>query len=416
MAAMGDNETMTSIDLAAARSHLQLPAHIRSAITAASSDQLAGITPGDALFTQAASWLERQHGWQAPIADAIFLPKTTQLTTALLNAGRTCYDPPAPDSAVPGMPMDAASAMDMGAPLPVISQLAAAEAKQREADADNPGTPRPPVVVALSPTYGRVAEMVRKSGAQLRLVRMQDFGGRLRINWPALENAMIGADYLLWTNPHNPTGRAWSVEEMQRVGYLAEIYRTTVLSDDIHADYATGSYTPLAKACPGLYARGLLAEVHSPTITFPMSGMQAAVVFATGEIAAQLREAKARLSLRDASPLVVAAAIAAWSEASTDAVTELNDLVSANREFATEFLRRELPNWQVSASDGTCLLWVDTTADATPLAATARELGVHISPGGSFGESWSTWMRLSIALPQSELATGLERLVGAAKK
>lgn len=407
---------MTSIDLAAARSHLALPAHIRSTIAEHCAGTLASCTPDEILFTQAATWLQRQHGWAAPASDAIFIPKTTQLTTALLNAGRTCYDPPTTNSSVPGMPIDAASAMDMGAPLPVISQLAAAEAQQRDNSAKDPGTPRPPVVVALSPTYGRVAQMVRNSGAQLRLVRMQDFGGRLRINWPALENAMIGADYLLWTNPHNPTGRAWSVEEMQRVGYLAEIYRTTVLSDDIHADYATGSYTPLAKACPGLYARGLLAEVHSPTITFPMSGMQAAVVFATGELAAQLRAAKARLSLSDANPLAVAAAIAAWSETSATSVAELNELVDANREFAVEFVRRELPDWQITDSDGTCLLWLDTGVDAEPLAATARELGVDVSPGGSFGESWSTWLRLAIALPQSELATGLERLVEATRK
>lgn len=412
---MGENSTMTIIDLAQARNHLELPAHIRTAIIEQASGPLGGVQPESELFTLAANWLQCQHDWKAPVADALFLPKTTQLTTALLHAGRLCYDPPSEDSSNTGMPMDAATAMDMGAPLPVITQLASAQAHQRERSQQDLGTPRPPVVVALSPTYGRVAEMVRNSGAQLRLVRMQDFGGRLRINWPALENAMIGADYLLWTNPHNPTGRAWSVEEMQRVGYLAEIYRTSVLSDDIHADYAVGAYTPFAKACPGLYARGLLAEVHSPTITFPMSGMQVAVVFATGQIAADLRAAKARLSLLDTSPLAVAGAMAAWSGESADALVELNELVASNREFAAHYLGEQLPECQVTQSDGTCLLWADFGRNTAAIADAARELGVAISPGGSFGQSWSTWARLALALPQPELASGLERLVQAVR-
>lgn len=411
----------TIADFSAAKPYFGLAPQIASALRNYDVDAgLAAVRPSARLFQAAAAWQERRHGWQANPDDAIFLPKTTQLTCGLLNAGPRFYELAepqqsagmGPSSMAPGGmnpgTIDPAMALEAGAPLEVVAQLAQQQ-RPAEATAEN-GVPRTPVVVALSPTYGRVAAMVKASGAQLRMVRMQDFGGHLRINWPALENAMIGADYLLWMNPHNPTGRTWTVEELQRVGYLAEIYRTTVISDDIHADFAP-TYTSMAQACPGLFAAGKLVVCTSPTITFGMSGMHCAVAFAAGKLREEIEAVKRRLSLSDASPLAIAAALAAWEEgdAHADMVCERTAEAVTH---ARDFLARELPHAHLTTAEGSCLLWGDfsTYDDAAGRCAAA---GVPVSDGGSFGETWQGWLRLALAVPQEELQAGLEAIVEA---
>lgn len=425
----------TIADFSAAKPYFGIAPQVAAALREYDVDAgLAAVRPPARLFQAAAAWQERRHGWPANPDDAIFLPKTTQLTCGLLNAGPRFYELDEPHQAAgmgpggvepggapggfgpggfgpggmpPGM-IDPAMALEAGAPLEVVAQLAQQQ-RPAEATADN-GVPRVPVVVALSPTYGRVAAMVRASGAQLRMVRMQDFGGHLRINWPALENAMIGADYLLWMNPHNPTGRTWTVEELQRVGYLAEIYRTTVISDDIHADFAP-TYTSMAQACPGLFAAGKLVVCTSPTIAFGMSGMHCAVAFAAGDLREEIEAVKRRLSLTDASPLAIAAALAAWEKGDVHADMVCERTTKAVS-FARDFLSRELPDAHLTTAEGSCLLWGDFSAydDAAGRCAAA---GVPVSEGGSFGETWQGWVRLAVAMPQDALCTGLQRLVEA---
>lgn len=360
--------------------------------------------PGKPYLEAAAAWQQRRHGWDVSADDALFLPKTTHLIGAILNAGPTFTREV--DDTPTGMPVPQ-DPQDMA----MIAQLIASQSKEKDVE------PRPPVVVALSPTYGRVAAMIRASGAELRMVRMEDFGGRLRINWPALENAMIGADYLHWINPHNPSGRVWSEEELKRVGYLAELYHVTVISDDIHADFTTSArpYLPMAKACPFLFETGKLIQTSSPTITFSMSGIEAAVVFAKGDARVLVEDVKSKLSLSTAGAFSEAAGIAAWESGDAWA-DEIAELCAANQRLAASYLSEHVPALTVAESDDSCLLWfnanslVDSDDD---LLERTRAHGVSVTPGGQFGESWTGWVRLNLAMPDDRLAEGLKRLAAA---
>ncbi|MDO5700990.1 MAG: aminotransferase class I/II-fold pyridoxal phosphate-dependent enzyme [Bowdeniella nasicola] len=403
------------IDLAFVSSAYETPEVVRAAVRrGAEQVSYPAGQVGEDYLEAAARWQRERHGWDVPADSALFVPRTTQALAALLNAGPVFHEPGGSSDATEGAP-DPALALQMGAPMEVVGQLAAAEAAEREAA--EPGPVRPPVVVALSPAYGRIAALVRASGAQLRLVRMENFGGRLRINWPALENAMIGADYLLWTNPHNPSGRVWSEEELKRVGYLAEIYRAVVVSDDIHADFTRPDvpYTPMAKACPYLFETGRLLLTSSPTITFSMAGLGAAVAFATGELRESLRAARDRMGLGAADALAVPAAVAAWREGGAFA-DELATRVADNCAAAVETLQAELPDAVLARPDGTALVWADLSAyakDDDAVLAAAERAGVQVSPGGRFGETWNGWVRLACAQPKETVLEGISRLAGA---
>lgn len=389
------------------------PAVAEAVLKAAHAPSFRYTRPGAHYVEAAAAWQRDRHGWNVDAADALFIPKTTHLMTALINAGPTFYElAGGPEDR---SPMSAAAAMEMGAPREVVLGLAQQEADSRvEATADN-GVERAPVIVALSPTYGRVAQMLQRSGAELRLVRMEDFGGRLRINWPALENAMIGADYLWWINPHNPTGRIFSEDELKKVGYLAEIYRVTVISDDIHADFARAErpYIPMAKACPFLFEAGRLIHTTSPTITFAMSGIEAAVVFARGKARENIEAAKSRLSLSTASYFAQPAAIAAWRDGGAY-VDQIAATVAQNQRDVAAYLREHLPATEVADADGSMLLWFNAGPYLEPdadLSARCAAAGVSVTPGGQFGETWQSWIRLSLALPHEDAMEGAKRLV-----
>lgn len=270
-------------------------------------------------------------------------------------------------------------------------------------------------VVTLDPAYSPLLEVCERSGTTIRRVPVRESAGKSLVDWCALEEALTDADLLLWCNPHNPTGRVWTHEELRRLATIALKYTFITLSDDIHADFTRPGrtpYTPLARVSPQLWDSGRLIHCASPGKTFTIAGLEATAIFTPNTLGEPLESAKRQMGLHNPNYFSIPAVIAAWNNGDTW-VNELQNVIDSNLTFATNFLKEKLPLAHVGNPDGTYLLWVEAGTylqDDDALTRVCTRARVAVSFGDDFGPNYGHYLRINVALPPSELNRALTRL------
>ncbi len=223
---------------------------------------------------------------------------------------------------------------------------------------------------------------------------------------------------VIWCNPHNPTGRMWTEDELQRVSEIIRKHNLWVVSDEIHCDLIrTGrKHIPLGKIMPD-YQR--LVTCMAPSKTFDIAGLMFSNII--------IRDEKLRETFRDndrigqeVNPLSLAAAQAAYEDGG-EWLEELKLYLDDNFSFLVNFLRENIPKAVCRIPEATYLAWVDFRAvlpKETNLSEFfANNAGVLLEGGNAlFVGNAEGFVRLNLAMPRSIIKTGLERMAAAIKK
>ena len=220
---------------------------------------------------------------------------------------------------------------------------------------------------------------------------------------------------LLWCNPHNPTGRIWTEEELRRVADIAEKHDLWIISDEIHCDLIRKGlrHTPLGKVIPD-YKK--LITCMSASKSFNMAGLM------FSDIIIRDKSERARFNRRDKiagmlNPLSIAAHQAAY-EQGEEWLDQLRDYLDANFRYLADFLSVRMPEAVFRIPEATYLAWVDLSKclpDVTDLPGFfANEAGVLLEGGNSlFVGNAEGYVRLNLAMPRSILETGMGRIADA---
>ena len=214
---------------------------------------------------------------------------------------------------------------------------------------------------------------------------------------------------LIFCNPHNPSGRVWKEEELQKVAAIVEKYQLWVVSDEIHCDLlrCNQTHTPLGKVMPD-YPR--LVTCMAPSKTFNMAGLMISNVIIRDDA---LRAVWLDRHYNFDNPLSIAAAQAAYEKGSVW-LEELRAYLDENFRFTGEYLAEHLPKAKYRVSEATYLAWVDLNAyfekdEHLPLFF-AYKAGVLLEGGNMFVQNSDGFIRLNLACPKSVLAEGLKRI------
>ncbi|MBQ1524250.1 MAG: aminotransferase class I/II-fold pyridoxal phosphate-dependent enzyme [Firmicutes bacterium] len=208
-------------------------------------------------------------------------------------------------------------------------------------------------VIVLQPTYFFRSDVVA-CGRHYVGIPMNNDEGFYTINWERLEEAMREPTntFMIMEQPHNPTGRIWTVEEIQRIGELAKKYGITIISDEVHMDICRKGekVEPLMK----VLGPEKLVTITGVNKTFNLAGL------AMTNVVIEDEELKAKLgpSRNSASPFGIAAVIAAYTQCD-DWVDALNEYLDKLIDHIIGRLHAELPEIKVRKPDGTYVLWLD---------------------------------------------------------
>ena len=283
-------------------------------------------------------------------------------------------------------------------------------------------------VVINSPAYNCFYSSIRNTGRVLlenRLVPYEE-GGRtcFRIDFEELETMCADpqTDVFLLCNPHNPTGRIWTREELVRIGDICRRHGVTVISDEIHCEIEMPGhrFIPFASISPE--HQQMSVTFNSPTKAFNIAGLQISNMIASDpEKRAKIDRVVNTWEHCDLNPFGVTALQAAYSEEGEAWLKEMNAQVHENYLHLCSRVAEELPQLRVSSLEGTYLAWLDCRYITSRGITTAElqnrlteEFKVWINSGTMYGDG--DFMRINLAAPGSICNEGISRIVEGLKE
>lgn len=283
-------------------------------------------------------------------------------------------------------------------------------------------------VMVLSPVYNCFFSSIRNSGCQLvesHLVAHTTAATEQaptlqtwQIDWEDVERkaADPAVKVFLLCNPHNPAGRVWTREELQRLGDICLRHQVFVLADEIHNELVMPGYTYTPYASLGGAYVQQSATCISPSKSFNIAGLQIAnIIVADASIRERVDKQININEVCDVNPFGVEALQAAYSPQGEEWLEQLKAYLADNYAALLDFFRTRLPQLPVTHLEGTYLAWVDCKAlgcaSSTELEERLlEEARIWLNCGDMYDPQGSSYMRINLACPRAVLLEGLERL------
>jgi cysteine-S-conjugate beta-lyase len=264
------------------------------------------------------------------------------------------------------------------------------------------------------PSYPPFMRAIEDTGRRLIANPMRDDGTRWVLDLDAYEAAPDPRlRMLIFCHPQNPTGRAFSRAELERVADFVIRNDLVVVSDEIHADivYPGHKHIPLASLHPEIAARTI--TITSATKSFNIPALRCAVMH-FGAPALKGRFGQRIPSRLLGSPGVtgVDATVAAWDDGQPW-LDEILAQLQANRDWLAATLATEIPAVTMRVPEATYLAWLDCRALKLPCPAGQFFLDqakVGLNFGETFGADYPGFARLNFATPPAILEEIVTRM------
>lgn len=271
-------------------------------------------------------------------------------------------------------------------------------------------------VLVQTPAYPVFFHSIRNNGRHVAENRLHYDGSEYRVDFTDLEKKLSDPQttMMILCNPHNPAGKRWDLQTLERIGALCAKYHVLVLADEIHCDLTDPGYVyvPFASVSKECAANSITCI--SPSKSFNLAGLQSAAVIVPDEnLRHKMERALNTDEAAEPNSFAVCAAIAAYTKGA-EWLDALRVYLYENKKFAVEFLEKEVPGITAVPSEATYLLWLDckgTVGSATQLCRYTRQnTGLYLSDGAAYGGNGERFLRMNLACPRERLADGLRRL------
>ena len=238
---------------------------------------------------------------------------------------------------------------------------------------------------------------------------------RYHIDFDDLESKIIENDIHLFLlcNPHNPSGRVFTRDELERIGNICLKYNVIVVSDEIHNDFDFyEKHTVFANIKKEF--RDISITCTSASKTFNLASMLISNILIPDQKIR--RRFKAEVNAAGISQLSVLGLVA--TEAAYTYGDEwyfaMKEYVKANIEYVRDYVEKNLPGVKMVRGEGTYLVWLDfrgTGLDAEELdRRIIYEAKLWLDSGKIFGKTGEGFQRINVAAPRSVLEECLKRI------
>ena len=271
-------------------------------------------------------------------------------------------------------------------------------------------------VLVQTPVYNIFFNSIRNNGRNILESPLVYEQGEYHIDFKDLEEKLSNPQTSLFIlcNPHNPIGKIWDRETLEKIGELCDRYHVIVVSDEIHCDLTDPGYEYVPFASVSDQCRENSITCIAPTKTFGIPGIQtAAVVVPNPVLRHRVNRGLNTDEVAEPNNFAVAAAVAAFQQGD-QWLTELREYLSQNKQYVRDYIGAYIPEIKVVPSNATYLLWLDCselTDDACELQRfIEKHSGLVLTEGEEYGTPGRRFLRLNPACPRSRVQDGMERL------
>ncbi len=277
-------------------------------------------------------------------------------------------------------------------------------------------------VMIQQPVYYPFSEVILDNGRRLiDNTLKQDETGKYQIDFEDLEAKIIQEKVKLFflCNPHNPVGRAWTKEELERLGNICQRYGVIVVSDEIHADFTYDGRHLVFETIKPEFA-DFTITCTSPTKTFNIAALQISNIFiANRSLRHKFKKQVAAAGYSQVNGVGIVACEAAYQygEEWLDGVL---DYLRGNIQFVKDYIREKIPQIKMIEPEATYLVWLDfrglKISNTELEQLIINKAGLWLDSGAIFGPAGEGFQRINVACPRKTLEEALQRIEIAVKQ
>ena len=274
-------------------------------------------------------------------------------------------------------------------------------------------------VLIQQPVYYPFTEVILDNGRRRVSNDLVLRGGRYEIDFADFEEKIVANQVKLFLlcSPHNPVGRVWTKEELERIAEICRKHHVIVVADEIHEDFVWSGHPHIPFASLGEEAANYSVTCTSPSKTFNLAGLQVSNIFIPNfELRRKLKHEINAAGYSQLNTLGLTACEAAYRDG-LPWLEELKAYLRQNIEYTRTFLRQNLPQVRLIEPEGTYLLWLDFRnlglSNAALEELIIKKAGLWLDSGAIFGAAGKGFQRINVACPRAVLAEALQRIAKA---
>lgn len=271
-------------------------------------------------------------------------------------------------------------------------------------------------IILQTPVYNHFFTIAENCSCNLLENNLIYKDGSYEIDFDDLESKASNpkTKLLLISNPHNPVGRVWKKEELEKIAEICSEHQVMVVSDEIHADLVFEDHKHIPFASIATNYDLLSVTCGSPCKTFNLSGLPISYIISQDKNI--LKQINRTLEIQETmypNPIAADALIAAYTKGN-DWLKEIKIYLWQNYQFLLKFCDQYLPEIKVIPLEATYLVWLDcsffniTSDELSKILIEEEKL--WLNSGTMYGKAGEGFLRMNIACPRELLVEGLKRL------
>ena len=274
-------------------------------------------------------------------------------------------------------------------------------------------------VLVHSPTYIGFTHCLNNNGFYIvhsPLVKDED--GIWRMDYRDMEEK-IKQNHIhvaIFCSPHNPCGRVWQLDEIQKAMEVYERNDVVVISDEIWSDIILEGYKHIPTQSVNAWAHENVVALYAPSKTFNLAGLVGAYHIIYNQTLHDRIHSKASKShYNNMNVLSMHALIGAYKPEGHAWLEELREVITSNVNYAVEYIRENFEGVELMRPEGTYMLFIDCEKWCKQHAKTIEEVekagyrvGVAWQDGRMFHGPYS--IRMNLALPFTRVQEAFKRL------
>lgn len=274
-------------------------------------------------------------------------------------------------------------------------------------------------ILVHSPTYVGFTNTLENNGYRLiHSPLYQDEQGVWRMDFEDMEKKLIKhrIHTAIFCSPHNPTGRVWEREEIERAMEIFRRHQVYVISDEIWSDLIMPGHRHIPTQSVSEDAKMRTVAMYAPSKTFNLAGLIGSYRIVYNDWIRERMNKEGSLSHYNSMNVMSEhALIGAYNQEGEEWLKQLIDVLEGNLRYMSDFINRELPGLKAWMPQGTYMLFVDCSewcaahhTDVEEVLKRGWRVGVGWQDGRAF--HGPSHIRINVALPFTRVQEACRRL------
>lgn len=275
-------------------------------------------------------------------------------------------------------------------------------------------------VLIQQPVYYPFSWVIEQNDRTLINSPLELVKGQYQINFEKFEQDVKGCKLFLFCNPHNPGGRVWTREELEKIAHICHKNNVIVVSDEIHADLTLSPYQHIPFSKVNEEARMNCITFASPSKAFNIAGLTTSYsVIENPTLNRIFQKHLNKCMLTDGNVFAFQSVIAAYTEGE-EWLSQLLNYIQKNIDFAVDYIEKNIPKLKFIVPQASYLLFIDfrelKLCQKSIVELCVNEAHLALNDGSMYGKEGEGFMRINLACPKSVVEKALSQLAKAVEK